>query len=163
MTYVSAGEHLRKISVAVAYRRPWRHSSCIGCPIYVRICFWSFDIGRRLGRGSTIRIKIGAEANDSDRPRVLLLFLEPVSSSEMSEFKWDILHLVRQEEEESAGWSWGSKQGPESCCLGLIKPCGTYLLNCEDHDAGLSHIGSRLGRIYCVLLVTRAAIWYTVR
>lgn len=48
-----------------------------------------------------------AEVNDSDRPRVLLLFLEPVSSSEMSEFNWDILHLVRRAEEESVSWSWG--------------------------------------------------------
>lgn len=70
--------------------------------------------------------------------RVLLLFLDPVSSSEISEFKWDILHLVRQAEEESASWSWGGKRRPESRWLGLIKPYGTYLLDCEDHDAGLS-------------------------
>ena len=29
-----------------------------------------------------------------DRPRVLLLFLEAASSSERSEFKWDISHQV---------------------------------------------------------------------
>lgn len=53
----------------------------------------------------------------------------------------------------------GSKRGPESCWLGLIKPCGICLLKCEDHDAGLSAIGSRLGRIYCVLLLTGTAVW----
>lgn len=43
--------------------------------------------------------------------RVLLLFLDPVSSSEISEFKWDILHLVRQAEEESAsGYSRGVRR-----------------------------------------------------
>jgi hypothetical protein len=46
VTYVSAGEHLWKASVA--YRRPWKNSSYIGYLRVVRTCSWSFDIGRRL-------------------------------------------------------------------------------------------------------------------
>jgi len=70
-----------------------------------------------------------------DRPRVLLLFLEAASSSEMSESEWDILHRVVLVGEGDVGWSWGSKRGLETRWLDLIKPSGISLLNCEDHDA----------------------------
>lgn len=62
---------------------------------------------------------------------MLLLFLEAASSSERSEFRWDILHRVVWVEEESARRSWGGKRRPESCWLDLIKASGICYLSAK--------------------------------
>jgi len=97
-------------------------------------------------------------SNTLNGPRVLLLFLEAASSSETSEFKWDIFHQAVWVEGESAGWSWGSKRRPESCCLGLIKPSGICYLTAKIMTQLGPHWFSLRADILCYFLT---ATWYT--